>query len=320
MHTPRISRRSFLQSTAAAGALGIGSLCPRDSFALKNASASPINFGFSLYGMRSLTVFEALKVCAGIGYDSVELVSTKTWACAPESLSKSDRKSIRHQLQDLKLALPGLMENLHVVVDAKQHRTNLDRLKAAGELGHALSPKHPPVIETVLGGRPETWETKKGTMVRNLREWAKAGKSANTVIAVKAHVGGALHTPEDARWLVDELDSPWIKLAYDFSHFQLYGFDLEKSLKMMIDDSVFIHIKDKTGTSKKFQFLLPGDGDIDYATYFKLLKQSSYKGGVIVEVSGQIHGKPGYDPIRAAKHSYTNLAPVLRKTGLWEKS
>ncbi|MCH7990776.1 MAG: sugar phosphate isomerase/epimerase, partial [Planctomycetes bacterium] len=259
---------------------------------------------------------EALKTCAKIGYDSVELVSTKGWPCDPQVLSSKARKEIRGQLQDLNLKLPALMENLHVVVDEKQHRINLDRIQAAGELGHDLSPEHPPVVETVLGGKPQQWEQMKSKMVAGLKGWAKSARKAKTVIAIKAHVGGALHTPDDANWLVNEVDSPWIKLAYDFSHFQLRGFDLKKSLQAMIDQSVFIHVKDKTGDAEKFQFLLPGDGDIDYATYFQLLKKSSYQGDVVVEVSGQIHGKPGYDPARAAKRSYANLAPVLRKAGL----
>ena len=84
----------------------------------------------------------------------------------------------------------------------------------------------------------------------------------------------------------------------------------------MIDKTVFIHVKDSKGKLGKFRFLLPGEGDIDYATYFRLLQKAGYRGAVCVEVSGQIHGKPGYDPVAAAKTSYANLAPVFVKTGL----
>jgi inosose dehydratase len=275
-----------------------------------------VDFGFSLYGMRKLKTADAMKTCAGIGYDSVELVANKDWPCDPASLSKTARGDIRKRLGDLGLKLPALMENLRVVGDKATTQRNLDRLKRAGELGHALSPKTPPVIETVLGGRPAQWGALKSKMVAGLKEWAKAAEASRTVVAIKAHVGGALHTPDDAKWLIDAVDSRWIRLAYDFSHFQLRGFDLAKSVRTMIGDSVFIHVKDKTGDARKFRFLLPGEGDIDYKKYFTLLKQHGYRGSITVEVSGQIHGKPGYDPVQAAKTSYKNLAGVFTKAGL----
>lgn len=315
MLTDFLSRRGFLTTTAAVPlAVGLSSASA--------AAARPSNmtFGFSLYGMRKLKTSDALSACARIGYDAVELVATSGWPCDPVSLGKTDRQSIGQQLKDLGLALPGIMENLHLVVDASRHRSNLDRLKRAAELGHRLSPQQPPVIETILGGRPSQWDTLKSQMVKQLHEWAKVAKASRTVIAIKAHVGGALHRPADARWLCDEVDNRWIRLAYDYSHFQLRNFVLEKSLKTMIDKTVFIHIKDTRGKADKFRFLLPGEGRgterINYSHYLQLLKQHRYRGGMVVEVSGQIHGQAGYDPLKAATRSYQRLLPALRKVGL----
>lgn len=310
-----LSRRKFLTATAAAP-LGFG---------MASANAAPdrpaaMTFGFSLYGMRKLKTADALSACARIGYDAVELVATTGWPGDPTSLGKTARQAIGRQLKDLGLALPGIMENLHLVVDTDRHRANLDRLKRASELGHQLSPQQPPVIETILGGRPAQWDTLKSQMVKRLHDWAKVAKASRTVIAVKAHVGGALHRPADARWLCDEVDNRWIRLTYDYSHFQLRDFMLENSLKAMIDRTVFIHIKDTRGKADKFRFLLPGEGRgterIDYERYLGLLKQHRYRGGVVVEVSGQIHGQAGYDPIKAATRSYQRLLPALRKAGL----
>jgi sugar phosphate isomerase/epimerase len=311
-----MNRREFVIRSSAALATVAGApwLSDRHTTAAEAPPRRKIPFGFSLYGMRSLPVPQALQTCGEIGYDCVELACMQDWPCDPEKMAPADRATVRKTLGDTNLQLACLMENLHAVVGADQHRSNLDRLKSACELGHALSPDNPPPVETILGGKPAQWDEIKGEMVKRLRDWA--GEQAKTVIAVKPHVGGALHTPEGAQWLVDKIGSPWIRLVYDFSHFRLRDFSLADSLKLLIGASVFVHIKDTRGTVGKFEFLLPGEGDIDYVAYFKLLDEARYHGTVVVEVSGQIHGKPGYDPIAAAKSSYEKIAPTMVKAGV----
>ncbi|MFQ5730489.1 MAG: sugar phosphate isomerase/epimerase family protein [Planctomycetaceae bacterium] len=306
-----VTRRRFLKTAAAVA----GTTVPGLSAAPEGSNAR-VSFGFSLYGMRSLSVARALRECATIGYDGVELVATKGWPCDPQALARNHRRDIRKQLADTGLQVSALMENLRLVVDAKTNRGNLDRLKRAAELGHEVSPKNPPVIETVLGGRPKQWDALKGKMATALEGWAKAAEAARTVVAVKAHVGGALHHSKDARKLVESVGSRWIRLAYDYSHFQLWDETLDDSLKTAVDRTVFIHVKDSKGKRGKFRFLLPGEGSIDYAKYFALLKRYRYGGPLVVEVSGQIHGRKGYDPIAAAKTSYANLATKLKAAGL----
>ena len=72
--------------------------------------------------------------------------------------------------------------------------------------------------------------------------------------------------------------------------------------------AVFIHVKDAKGSADKFEFLLPGEGTTDYTAYAKLVAGSRYTGPVVVEVSGMVSNKQGYDPNAAAKASYTALA------------
>ena len=310
-----ISRRHFLQATAAAtGLLALGAT-------VNAAPPARIGFGFSLYGMRSLKVSEALKVCADIGFSGVELACLKDWPCDAAALSKVDRATIRSQLEDLALELPSLMENLGLVVSETQHQTNLGRLNAVCELAHDLTPNKPPLIETVLGGKPSEWDAQRDKMVVALRDWEKLASAHKTVIAIKAHISGALHTPQDATWLVRQINSPWIRLVYDFSHFQRQKLDLKDTLTAMIGDTVFVHIKDNLTIDGKTEFALPGDaGDIDYFEYLTLLKSGGYRGAFVVEVSAQVSGKPGYDPVAAAKRCYANIQPAFIKAGLRAES
>jgi len=309
-----MTRRQFSHWVAVAGMAcwGIREL---------NAGESPkakLTFGFTLYGMRKVPVLEAIKVCSEIGYDSLELACMTDWPCAPETLSKANRVAISQRMRDCGIGLASLMENVSPLADTPVHMSNLERLKRACELGHEISPNSTPIIETVLGGKPADWDQVRNKMAQRLDDWAKVAEAGQSIIALKPHVGGALHTPDGAKWLKEQLNSPWLKLAYDYSHFELRGIPLRDSLEKMLPETVFIHVKDTQGDATKFQFILPGDGRTDYRDYFRMLKKYGYTGPLVIEVSGQVHSRADYDAIAAAKHCYANLAPILMETGLWK--
>lgn len=266
------------------------------------------SIGFSLYGMKTLPVAEALKICSEIGYECVELAVMADWPCAPEKLTTDARRDIRQQLNDRHLELAALMENLPLAVDGEKHRDNLDRFKRAFELSRDLAPDQTPLVETILGGSPDKWSMLKDKFVERLRDWAAVAAEHKAIITIKAHVAGALHLPQDAAELVQAINSPALQLAFDQSHFQLRDVPMADAWKAMAKQTRFIHVKDGKGKPGAFQFLLPGDGTIDYVELFRLLKSSRYTGPVVVEVSGQLFSKPDYDPIAAAKKCW----PVLR--------
>lgn len=189
------NRREFLRAiTAAATAGGFSSAIT--SVAVEIQFRVPI--GFSLYGMKTLPVAEALKVCSEIGYDCVELAVMADWPCAPEKLTAAARRDIRQQLNDRHLKLAALMENLPLAVDGDKHRDNLDRFKRAFELSRDLSPDQTPLIETILGGSPDKWPLLKDKFVERLRDWAAVAAEHKAILTIKAHVAGALHLPQDA--------------------------------------------------------------------------------------------------------------------------
>lgn len=302
------SRRSFLLATAGivvAPAVQLTAAVPPQQQLL--------GLGFSLYGLKSMPLLEAVDLCSQIGYSCTELPAMADWPGAPENLSPGQRKELGQRITDRNLRLSAIMENLPLLAEGKAAENNLNRLKAAAELGQAIVPNKPPLIETVLGGKPGDWEKVKQQFVDRLGKWCDALAPLKTTLAIKAHIGNALQKPADLVWLLDQVHSPWLSAGFDYSHFQLQGLALGDCLNALLKRSTFIHVKDGRGEPGKFQFLLPGEGTIDYAAYFRTLKQEGYDGDVVVEVSGQIHSKPGYDGAAAAKKCFESLARALPK-------
>jgi inosose dehydratase len=301
-----ITRRDFLHT-----ALGFAALPSLTRAAAPNG----ISLGFSLYGMKTLPLSEALKACAEIGYTNVEFALNAGYPTEPKVFMAEARKEAARQLSALKLDLPCLMVNLSLTADDKAHALALQTISDAAQVARDLNAAHPPIIETVLGGKPATWEQQKSGMAERLKSWAETAEKEKTTIAIKAHVGSAVNSPERLLWLLEQVKSPAIQVAYDYSHFELQGIDMEESMKLLLPRTKFIHVKDASGDPAKFQFLLPGEGRTDYVKCFTALKQHGYSGPVVVEVSGQIFNKPGYEPIAAAKKSHAILAGALAKAG-----
>lgn len=275
------------------------------------AASGSLSLGFSLYGMKTVPVDQALQTCADIGYRHVELALNDGFPTAPDVFSAADRNAVAARLRQLRLDLPCLMINASLTSSEEAHARALTLIGQAATLARELVPAAPPILETVLGGKPSLWEDQKAGMVERLRDWARAAEKAGTTIAVKAHAGSAVNSPDRLLWLLDQVGSPAIQVTYDYSHFELQGLGMEESMRALLPRTRFIHVKDSSGDSQKFQFLLPGEGRTDYAQYFRLLMTLGYGGPVCVEVSGQIFNKPGYDPVAAARKCYETLSRAL---------
>lgn len=306
MTSNRLQRREFL--AAVAGAIAAPTLGLGDS-----PKAARPSLGFSLYGMKTLPLDVALKTCAEIGYQHVELALNAGYATEPAAFSSESRKATASTLKQLKLDLPCLMVMMNLTADDKAHADALQLIATAGQMARDLVPAQPPILETILGGSPAKWDQQKSGMVDRLRDWASAAEKAKTAIAIKAHVNSAVNSPDRLLWLLNEVKSPAIQLAYDYSHFETQGIDMEESMKLLLPQTKFIHVKDSQGDVSKFQFLLPGEGRTDYVKYFSLLRQHGYMGPVCVEVSGQVFNKPNYDPVTAAKQCFGFLSSALTK-------
>jgi sugar phosphate isomerase/epimerase len=278
--------------------------------ALMRAQSRPLIFGFSLYGMKTLSWREGLGHVARIGYKSTELCLRTGWDTEPKLLTKQSRAEIRKRVGDLGLVLPAVMENLYLGRPGGVE-ANLEHLRAAAEICYEASPGPPALIETTVGGRPGTWDDIKNAMADELGAWTKELDKLKVTLALKAHSKSGMAFPEQAVWLMNQAKSPRVRLVYDYSHYSANGLDLRKTQELVVPHTVFVHIKDTIGRAPNHHFVLPGDGPVDFKPYMKNLIELGYLGAVEVEVSVDVYNQPGYDPVKAAEHVWEKVSPAF---------
>jgi len=316
VQTQPIARRKFV---GVLGGVAVGLLGSRvTACADASESTKSMTLGFSLYGMKTLKTEEALGVLAEIGYDAVELCVWPDWDSSPANMPPERRRSVRKLLRDSGLRLSSLMEFLHPspTDDAQQRQAMVDRLKAAAELGHDLSPDAPPLIETTLGGG--RWDGVKTMYCDRIGRWAELGHATETTIAIKPHRGGGMSLPREAVWLIRQLGEPMrLRMVYDYSHYDFCGVTLEETLTTALPYTAFVAVKDVVKQDGRVRFALPGEGGrIDYPKLLRMLQGGGYRGDVNCEVSGQIWKREGYDPIAAARTCYRNIAAAFERAGV----
>ncbi len=271
-----------------------------------------IRLSIGTYGMQTLSVDRALALIRETGYDGAELCLMPGWPSDPAKLDAAARRRIREQ----PLPIATLIENFNLLVSDEAHRATLDRIRAAAALAHDIAPPSPPILQTVLGGKPDEWPSVNKRMAARLLEWARVAEDNRIRLAVKAHFGSACNDPGKLLHLIGQVSNPALGGIYDFSHFQLMSIDLTESLLQLLPHSLFLTVKDGRLVDGKPQFLLPGEGTIDYDLYFRVLRQRNYSGWMLVEISRQLQTQPGYDPAQAAQKSYRFLSAKLRQAGL----
>ena len=284
----------------------------RGLLSLVAASESGVRLAVGTYGMQGIAVDRALGSIREMGYDGAELCLMAGWPSEPGKLDAAARRRIR----GLGLPIPSMIENFNLLVSEPDHERTLDRIRLAATLGHDVAPKAPPLLQTVLGGRPGEWEQVKAQMAGRLADWARVAAESRLRLAVKSHVGSASDTPEKLIWLLDQVGNRALSGIYDYGHFQLLGLDLEATMTTLLRRASFVTVKDGRMVDGKPQFLVPGDGAIDYGKYCELLRAKRYRGWMLVEISRQLQTVVGYDARGAARRAYEHLAPRLRAAGL----
>jgi sugar phosphate isomerase/epimerase len=278
-----------------------------------------MKLGFSAWAMRDLPVDRQIAIVRDAGYASICLVSDPRFASLDALTADSaERKRIRKLLDDSGLELSAVAGHANLIdPDAEQRAANLARLKATLDLAVDLAGSDgPPCVIGMGYGTPETYEQDRGPLAEAFGELARYAEPRGVVMALEPHVGQAFDQPEKVVWLMEEVGSPHFRLNLDNSHFECMGRDLDEYIPLLTPYSVHTDLKDQSGRYPNHQFLVPGEGDFDYARYLTAMDKAGYDGCVTVEISVMIQKRPDYDPAEVARRSFDVLVAAERDSGV----
>ncbi|MFW6267150.1 MAG: sugar phosphate isomerase/epimerase family protein, partial [Halanaerobium sp.] len=106
-----------------------------------------------------------------------------------------------------------------------------------------------------------------------------------------------------------------VVVNYDTANAIFYGeenLDLEADLKSAVDKVGHIHLKDKAGAQREWNFPALGRGNINFEALFRLLKEEENNSPFSIEIEFTEDGPPALAEVnQAVKDSYQ----FLKKAG-----
>jgi sugar phosphate isomerase/epimerase len=260
----------------------------------------------------------AVAHCEALGFDGLEMTVIPGWSTDAAGLDAGERRRIRTLYDDHRLELCGLSGNTPLLdSDAAEHARNMARLRGYLDLAAELQrPGERLTVSTTSGGDPDEWNRVKGILVDRFGELAEHAREAGVMIGMEPHVGAALHRPDQVLWLMEQIDSPGLTIHFDISHFNVQGMPMEPVIEQLAPHSAHTHVKDERGLAPDHEFLIPGEGEMEYVRYLKAMQEAGYEGHIVVEISLMVQRRPDYNPLDAASQSYRVLARAFDDAGI----
>jgi len=213
--------------------------------------------------------------------------------------------NVRRQLHDLEVAA-FIMEPrgrlVHVDTSAEL-REGVSRSIAIAEILECQN-------LIVLVGRESSGLSRQeqhDNIVRGLKQVAPLAEDAGVTLLVEPlnvtvdHVGFYLSSSQEAFQIVEEVDSPKVKVLFDIYHQQISEGNLIANITEHLDMIGYLHVADVPGRHE------PGTGEINYANVLQRISEAGYNGYVGLEY------QPSGDSYQSLKAITEIVAAVNRK-------
>lgn len=232
-----------------------------------------ISCATSCYGYQ-INLESTLKDIALLGFDGVELMSIPTWFdhISPETHDPEELRKIKRLVDELQLATPAMSAHCE-----------LGKAGGAGQLIARLELAAFFGIKLILSGAGNLEGIKEETtFYKSIEETLPYAEKFGITLLLETG-GTFLSTGDKTRIIIERFNSHWLQMAYDPANVACWGnADPSDDVKKVLEHIKHVHIKDyKAGLGWHPPL---GEGQVDFDSFFYILKEYGYTGNFSIEV------------------------------------
>ena len=307
-----------------------------------------MKIGYSTWSMFSTPYQVYLPRLQEIGYRAIALNVSPGGGRRPNATSlatlmKEDRKRIREECAQRGIEIDAVMGHRSMLSrDPDEAKANMQRLKETIDFCVEVAHDRLPAMTSTAGGRPDTYDADKQLLIERAGELAEYGKSRGVVFGLEAHANTCVNTPRRVQEILGAVDSPYCRLDYDSSHFEVQKIPMEEAIPAVVPLTVVCDIKDQRvryadepepagwriegngidkttspdGRPIEWQWVIGGEGDHDLTRFLRIMKEHGWSGAVCYEMSLQVQARAGYDALDAAAKTYKWMERAWKEAGV----
>ncbi|GAA3015886.1 sugar phosphate isomerase/epimerase family protein [Actinokineospora globicatena] len=158
---------------------------------------------------------------------------------------------------------------------------DLEELRVLAERCGRLGTRYVRVMSYPNDGlHADEWEHR---VLRRMRELAARAEQADLVLLHENCAGWAGTGADRAVRMLEEADSPALRLLFDTGNGIAYGYRSADYLRPLVPHIAHVHIKDGFVGPEGPEWTLPGHGEADVAGCLALLAENGYQGALSIE-------------------------------------
>ncbi len=221
---------------------------------------------------------EALRGISAAGFKYVELTAVNGWTEHVKStMSDAEIEEVKQLLKKYDLT-PIALSGHCDLMDAKRLNDFVDNIRLAGKFG----------CEFIVSSTGEAHFGEKEVvadelLAENIKKVLPVCEELGITMVLETH--GEYGLGSDLKRITDLVGSKRLGINYDTANVLFYGGKYpEDDIKDCAEDVLFVHVKDKAGEPKEWDFPAPGEGTLKLIETIEYLQSKGFTGPLSTEI------------------------------------